>query len=89
MVIIYVFCHYPGDATTGLKDEISKGRVLYVSGRKPQSYPNGWRGKLVLVLYHKSVGATDGVQNIILMMMMEEKFTHIKLKTWAYQNVST
>ena len=40
------------------------------------------------VLYLKSVGATDGVQNIILMMMMEEKFTPIKLKTWAYRNAS-
>ena len=40
------------------------------------------------VLYLKSGGATDGVQNIILMMRMEEKLTPIKLKTWASWTVS-
>ena len=35
------------------------------------------------VLYHKPGGDTDGEQNIILIMIMEEKLTPIKLKTWA------
>ena len=38
------------------------------------------------VLYHKPGGYTDGAQNIIL--IMEEKLTPIKLKTWAYRTVS-
>ena len=61
--------------------------MLYVSGRKTQIYKIGWRGKLVLVLYHRSLWATDGIQNIILMMMMEE-FIPIKLKTWASWTVN-
>ena len=40
------------------------------------------------VLYFKSGEATDGVQNIILMMRMEEKLTPINLKTWASWTVS-
>ena len=61
---------------------------MYVSWKKPWPYPKVWRGQLVLVLYLKSGGTTDDVQNIILMMRMEEKLTPVKLKTWASQTVS-
>ena len=40
------------------------------------------------VLYLKSGGATEGVQNIILMMRMEEKLTPININTWASRTVS-
>ena len=40
------------------------------------------------VLYLKSGGARDSVQNIILMIRTEEKLTPIKLKTWASWTVS-
>ena len=40
------------------------------------------------VLYLKYGGATDGIQNIILMMRMEDKFTLMKLNTWASRTVS-
>ena len=51
-------------------------------------YPKGCRKQAVQVIHRKSGGATDGAQNIILMMRMDEKSTLIKLKTWEYQNVS-
>ena len=34
------------------------------------------------LLHHKSGGATDGAENIILMMRMEESLTPIKIRTW-------
>ena len=40
------------------------------------------------VLHLKSGGATDGAQNIILMMRMEEKLTPIKLNALESQTVS-
>ena len=40
------------------------------------------------VLYLQSVGATNGVKNIILMMRMEEKLDPINLKNWAFRAVS-
>ena len=40
------------------------------------------------VLHCKAGGATDGAQNIILMMRMDEKLTPIKIKTWASGTVS-
>ena len=73
---------------TGWKDEISKGWVLYASGKKPWMHPNGWRGQLVQDLHQKSGGATDGAQNIIIMMRMEEKLTPNKIHTWASRTVS-
>ena len=84
----YAFFHYPSTSTTVWKDEIAKGRVLYVSGKKPWTHHNGCRGELVWVLYLKYGGATDGIQNIILMMRMEDKFTLMKLNTWASRTVS-
>ena len=59
-----------------------------MSGKKPRPYPKNFRGYLVWVLYLQSGGATDIVQNIILMMRMEKKLTPIKLKTWASWTVS-
>ena len=59
-----------------------------MSGKKPRPYPNVCRGKVVRALYFKPGGATDGAQNIILMMRMEVKLTPIKIKTWAYRTVS-
>ena len=59
-----------------------------MSGKKPWPHPKGWRGQVVRVLHHKAGGATDGAQNIILMMRMEEKLTRIKIKKWASQTVS-
>ena len=40
------------------------------------------------VLHHKSGGATDGAQNIILMMRIEEKLNPIEIKTCASCTVS-
>ena len=81
MVRRYGLCYYPGPPTPGQNYERSKVRVLYVSGKKPRPHPKGWRVQVVRVLHHKSGGATDGAQNIILMMRMEEKLTHIKINT--------
>ena len=87
MVIIYGFLYYPGPDTPGRNYERSKGGVLYVSGNKPRPQPKGWRGKVVQVLHRKAGGATDGAQNIILMMRMEEKLTPINIKTWESQTI--
>ena len=57
-------------------------------GKKHQPYPKGWIDQAVRVLYLTSGGATDGVQNIILMMRMEEKSTTINLNTWELWTVS-
>ena len=88
MVIIYGFFYYPGPSNPGQNYEIYKGRVLYVSGKKPQPQPKGRRGKVVQVLHRKAGGATDGAQNIILMMRMEEKLNPINIKTWASRTIS-
>ena len=40
------------------------------------------------ILYRKAGVETDGAQNVILMMRMEEKLTSIKIKTWASRTVS-
>ena len=61
---------------------------MYVSGKKPWPQPKVWRGQVVLVLHHVSGGATDGAQNIIVLMRMKEKLTPIKIKTWASHTVS-
>ena len=41
-------------------NERSRGVGLYVSEKKPRSYPKGWRGKVVQILPLKSAGETDG-----------------------------
>ena len=61
----------------------AKGGVIYVSGKKHLPYPKGWRKQALQVTHHKSGGATDGAQNIVMMMRMDKKLTLIKLKTWA------
>ena len=62
--------------------------MLYISGKKPWPYPKFCRWHVVRVSYRKEGGATDGAQNIVLMMRMEEKLTPTKLNTWAYPTVS-
>ena len=62
--------------------------MLYVSVKKPRTYPKGWIGQLVRALHRKSECSTDGAQNIILMVSMEEKLTPTKLQTWASRTVN-
>ena len=81
MVRRYGLCYYPGTDTPGQNYEISKVRVLYMSGKKSWLYFKTWRLQLVLLLHQKSGGSTDGAQNIILMMRMEDKLTPINIKT--------
>ena len=52
-----------------------------MSGKKTQPHPKGCREQVVRVSHHTVGGAKDGAQNIILMMRMEEKLTHIKINT--------
>ena len=59
-----------------------------MSRKKPRPYPKIWIGQVVRVLHHKLGGTTDGAQNIMLMMKMEEKLNNIKIKTWESQTVS-
>ena len=59
-----------------------------MSANKPRLYPKVYREQLVNVLHRKSGGETDGAQNIILMMKMEDKLTPIKLNTWVSRTVS-
>ena len=59
-----------------------------MSGKKPRPHPKAWRGKVVRVLHDKAGGETDGAQNIVLMMRMEEKLTTVKIKTWESWTVS-
>ena len=59
-----------------------------MSGKKPWPHPKGWIGKVVRDLHHREGGETDGAQNIILMMKMEEKLNPINLKTWVSRTVS-
>ena len=42
------------------KYERSRGGSLYMIGKKPWSYPKGWRGKVVHILHLKAGGETDG-----------------------------
>ena len=57
-------------------------------GKKPRPYPKVCIWKLVRISYRKSGGATDGAQNIIMMMKIEVKLTPIKINTWASRTVS-
>ena len=59
-----------------------------MSGKKTWPYHKDWRGQVMRVLHHKAGGVTDGAQNIILMMRMEEKLNPIKIKNWESQTVS-
>ena len=88
MIIIYGLWYYPSPAIPGQNYEISKGRVMYMRGKKPHPYPKAWIGQIVIILHHKAGGAMDSAQNIILIMRMEENLTPIKIKTWAYLTVN-
>ena len=88
MVRRYGFSYYASPDTPGRNYERYKVIVMYVSGKKHQPYPMVCRGQVVRLFHHKSGGATDGAQNIILMMRMEEKLTPINIKTWASQTNS-
>ena len=88
MIRRYWLCYYLGPATPVRNYEISKMRVLYVSGNKPRQHPKGWIGQVVRLLHRKPGGAMDSAQNMILMMRMEENLTTIKIKTWASRTVS-
>ena len=61
---------------------------MYVIGKNHQPQPNVCRGQVVQVLHRMSGGATNGAQNITLMIKIDYKLNLIMLRTWASQTVS-
>ena len=41
----------------------------------------------MIVLHCKAGGETDGSQNVVLLIQVEEGWTPVELKTWSYRTI--
>ena len=67
---------------------MAKGRILYVGGKKPGTFPKVWRGQIVIFLHLKAGVATDGAKNIMVLRRIEEELTPIVFNNWYSKTIS-